>query len=75
MYNNNKKMSQTEIDIYIEAYIAQLTAIELRVLNIAKTHLESSFNLAKSVGFIQWRKEQPDLMKQCLKIKPFIGKL
>ncbi len=68
-------MSQTEIDIYIEAYIAQLTPIELRVLNIAKTHLESSFNLAKSVGFIQWRKEHPDLMKQRLKMMPLIGKL
>ena len=46
-------MSQTDI----EAYIAQLSLMEIRVLTIAKTHLESSFNIAKSIGFIEWQKK------------------
>ena len=50
-------MSQTEMD----AYIAQLNPMELRVLHIAKTHLESSFSLKKSIGFIDWQKKQKEL--------------
>jgi hypothetical protein len=35
-------------------YIEQLTAIEKRVLKIAKEHLETSFSIVKSIGFIEW---------------------
>lgn len=53
-------MSQTDI----EAYIAQLSLMEIRVLTIAKTHLESSFNIAKSIGFIEWQKKHKALAEQ-----------
>ena len=47
-------MSQTEIN----AYIAQLTPQEKKVLKIAMEHLETSFNLVKSIGFQQWQAQQ-----------------
>ena len=50
-------MSQTEIN----AYIAQLTPQEQKVLKIAREHLESSFNLVKSIGFQEWQKQQKAL--------------
>jgi len=49
--------SKTETD----AYIAQLTPMELKVLNIAKTHLETSFSLEKSIGFLEWQKKNKAL--------------
>jgi hypothetical protein len=36
------------------AYIAQLTPLEQKVLQIASSHLETSFSLAKSIGFQEW---------------------
>ena len=39
-------------------YIAQLNAMEQKVLNIARTHLETSFSLKKSIGFQEWQKAQ-----------------
>jgi hypothetical protein len=47
-------MSQKEID----AYILQLSPMEKQILNIAKTHLETSFSLVKSIGFQEWQAEQ-----------------
>jgi hypothetical protein len=47
-------MSQKEID----AYILQLSPMENQILNIAKTHLETSFSLVKSIGFQEWQAEQ-----------------
>jgi hypothetical protein len=41
-----------------KAYMAQLTPIEKKVLEIAKSHLESSFSLEKSIGFENWKKEK-----------------
>jgi len=40
------------------AYIAQLNPMEQQVLHIAASHLESSFSLAKSIGFQEWQAEQ-----------------
>ena len=39
-----------------KAYISQLTPMEKKVLEIAKSHLESSFSLEKSIGFQEWKK-------------------
>jgi len=40
------------------SYIAQLSPMEQKVLNIAASHLETSFSLVKSIGFQEWQKEQ-----------------
>jgi hypothetical protein len=41
----------------IEIYLNTLNEKEMRAYVIAKEHLGSSFDLSKSVGFIQWRKD------------------
>ena len=38
----------------IAKYLNQLSPIEMKAYNIAKNHLGSSFNIAKSNGFIAW---------------------
>lgn len=40
------------------AYISQLNPMEQKVMNIATSHLESSFSLSKSIGFQEWLKAQ-----------------
>ena len=40
----------------ISQYINQLTEQEQIVLKIAIDHLESSFDILKSIGFIEWKK-------------------
>ena len=40
------------------AYVAQLNPMEQKILNIAASHLETSFSLSKSIGFLEWQKEQ-----------------
>jgi hypothetical protein len=47
--------TQTKNDDLIQKYIQSLTAIELKAYVIAKTHLQSSFSIEKSIGFIEWR--------------------
>tara|TARA_Y100001958_G_C21248295_1_gene580814 strand:- start:2829 stop:3023 length:195 start_codon:yes stop_codon:yes gene_type:complete len=42
----------------IRKYIQQLTPQEIKVLDIAKEHLGSSFNIEKSIGFIKWSENQ-----------------
>jgi hypothetical protein len=46
------------IDDNVQKYIDSLTAIELKAYNIAKSQLQSSFSIEKSIGFIEWTKKQ-----------------
>ena len=48
------------------AYISQLTPMEQTVLQIAKSHLETSFSLTKSIGFQEWQAEQTLVAEQPL---------
>lgn len=41
---------------YIEQYIQSLTPIELLILELAQSHLESSFDIEKSIGYIEFLK-------------------
>lgn len=48
-----------------DEYIAQLTPQEQIVLKIAQEHLESSFDMVRSIGFKEWfvkkqQQQQPD---------------
>lgn len=54
-FNNLDEM--TELDILILEYIETLTDDEKKAMNIAKQHLETSFCIEKSNGFINWRKK------------------
>ena len=42
----------------IEEYIASLNDTKRKALTIARDHLGSSFDIEKSIGFIQYRKKQ-----------------
>jgi hypothetical protein len=42
----------------VESYLQSLSAIELKALEIAKTQLQSSFSVEKSIGYIEWVKKQ-----------------
>ncbi len=42
------------------AYIAQLNPMEQKILQIARSHLETSFSLTKSIGFQEWQKAQQE---------------
>jgi hypothetical protein len=47
---------QHPVSEYVKLYIAQMTPQEKLVFNIAQEHLESSFDIEKSIGFKEWRK-------------------
>ena len=38
-------------------YISQMSVQERKAYEIAKEHLETSFNIDKSIGFIDWKKK------------------
>ena len=42
----------------LEAYKASLTPSERQVLDIAAQHLKSSFDLPRTIGFVQWQDSQ-----------------
>jgi hypothetical protein len=45
-------------ELLIEEYIQQMTPLEKKAYEIAKTHLNSSFDIVKSNGFIEWKKKK-----------------
>ena len=44
-----------EATTQISKYIASLSELEQRVCSIAREHLESSFDLSRSSGFVAWK--------------------
>ncbi len=42
-------------DPIITEYLNTLNEIEIKTLKIAQDHLGSSFNIKKSIGFINWK--------------------
>ncbi len=46
----------------INEYIKQLSSTEKKALEIAKRNLESSFDIEKSLGFIDWMKKNQTCM-------------
>ena len=42
------------MDEHIQNYINQLNEKEKNALSIAKEHLDTSFNISKSIGFINY---------------------
>jgi hypothetical protein len=39
----------------IEEYIKSLSEHELIILNFAKSHLNSLFDIEKTIGFLEWK--------------------
>ena len=44
-------------------YLNSLTDEESKTLEIARDHLESSFNMRKSIGFIRWKENKENKEK------------
>lgn len=51
------KDDSSEQDAEITRYLEQLSEGERQTYEIAKQHLESSFSIEKSIGFINWKKQ------------------
>ena len=49
------KTTTTMSNDEIKSYLNSLNELENKTLDIAKSHLGTSFNIKKSVGFIQWK--------------------
>jgi len=49
---------ETETSELLNIYVNSLTELEKKALEIAKTQLESSFDLEKSIGFKEFLKSQ-----------------
>ena len=50
--------SKTEKNELIEEYLGQLNKSQLIALKIAEEHLESSFDIERTIGFLKWKKEK-----------------
>jgi len=56
-YTNSIQITSqsNSIDQLLEMYMQTLSEKERRAYMIAKSHLGSSFDLSKSVGFVSWK--------------------
>lgn len=53
-------MDKSENDL-IEKYLNSLTEQEKQALEIAKKQLESSFSIEKSIGYLEFKKQEENL--------------
>ena len=51
-----EKRQETQEELHM-LYISQMSVQERKAYEIAKEHLETSFNIEKSIGFIEWKKK------------------
>ena len=52
---SSKSLSSITMNSEKEKYIEQLSDNERKTYEIANQHLESSFSVEKSIGFINWK--------------------
>lgn len=48
----------------VKEYLDQLSPLENTVYRIANAHLQSSFSLEQSLGFIEWKKKKQQAEQQ-----------
>jgi hypothetical protein len=58
MKSENKMSQENQNQQEISNYISSLTVQEKQTLEIAKSHLGTSFNIRKSIGFLSWKANQ-----------------
>jgi len=54
----SQKSQEQLLEEQIQEYISTLSDREKIVFEIAKEHLQSSFSMERSIGFITWLKEK-----------------
>ena len=52
--SNPPQLTEEEM---IEIYKKSLNDLELKVLEIAESHLKTSFDMGKSIGYLKWKKK------------------
>jgi hypothetical protein len=52
--------NRQEIENTIQKYMESLTEKERVALQIAQDHLESSFDIERSVGYLEFKKNNPE---------------
>jgi hypothetical protein len=55
--NDNVYNYSLEIQESILKYLNQMDDKERKAYTIAQEHLETSFNIVKSIGYIEWKKK------------------
>jgi hypothetical protein len=45
-------------DTFVMEYLESLTDQERKTFQIAQEHLETSFNIYKSIGFLKWKSDK-----------------
>ncbi len=43
---------------HVLEYLSELSAVQVKAIRIASNHLGSSFNIVKSNGYVDWKKEK-----------------
>lgn len=46
--------TNSEHSTLVDEYLSQLTDLEKTILEIAQNHLDTSYNIEKSIGFLKW---------------------
>lgn len=59
--NKMSQENQNQNQLEISNYINSLTDQEKQTLEIAKSHLGTSFNIMKSIGFLSWKAKQSNI--------------
>jgi hypothetical protein len=54
---SNSSLMISTLETYINLYINTLNEKEKHAYEIARDHLGMSFQIEKSIGYIQWKKE------------------
>ena len=52
--NKNKTPLQPDSKEIIDKYISTLSSIEIKTMKIAEEDLKTSFDIEKSIGFLNW---------------------
>lgn len=54
----SQTQAQNPIDAVVQQYLSEMTALERQGYEIARSHLNTSFNIVKSNGFVEWNKKK-----------------
>lgn len=55
---NMENQTSTQLDELIKQYIDEMTPMEKIIMALAEEHLETSFCIEHSVGFVTWLREK-----------------
>ena len=56
--NTETRSQKSPQEVLIDKYIAQMSEQEKLVLEIAIDHLETSFDIVRSIGYKEWLEKQ-----------------